>query len=215
MKSILIIASMLLSFSTLANHETNELEMEQIVLDKGMVQLGFLEGEMGMPLHKDLAIVRTDDTPKKVTFLFNYTQVEMICAHRIPDAFTYVEGNRGGTSTEVGPTDKSVNKYRRRGYGYGYGHGYGHGHGGNTYNYYGPDRNFLGICQRWTEMETEKSARVGIYFKKRMKSAEETLKVSIVRKDRHSTSFYFDVDMVTPSRKYKKVRMNSRAVMFK
>lgn len=220
-KSLLLIFALLLSFSSFAS---DELEPEQIVMDKGTFRLGYLEGDMGMPLHKELTLVRTEDTPKKVVFTFFFTQVEMICAERIPDAFTYVEGgSRTSTNTNGNRTTNKRRGYGRHnfgggyghGYGRGYGYGYGHGHGGNTYNYYGPDRNFLGICKRWTEMETEKMGRVGVFFKKKMKSPEETLTVSIVRRDRHTTSFFFDADMVTPSRKYKKKRMNSRAVMFR
>ena len=65
-------------------------------------------------------------------------------------------------------------------------------------------------------METEKMGRVGVYFKKKMRKADqETLTFSITRRDKHTTSFYFDADMLTPSRKYKKKRINSRAVMFR
>jgi hypothetical protein len=64
-------------------------------------------------------------------------------------------------------------------------------------------------------METEKSGRVGLLFKRKMKGNMETVKVMLTRRDRHSTSFYFDADIVTPSRKYKKKRMSSRVVMFR
>ena len=64
-------------------------------------------------------------------------------------------------------------------------------------------------------METEKSGRVGLFFKKKMRSDAETIKVMLTARDRHSTSLYFDADMLTPSRKYRKRRMNSRAIMFR
>ncbi len=215
-RSMFLIFALLFSFSTLAHHEdavTGNLDSEYQALDSSRIHLGYLEGEMGRPFHKEMMFTRTADTPKKVTLSFFYTQIEMICEDRVSDGGGY-GGYYSRANGNIG-INKSTNKY----YGYRGGHhsfggGYGHGYGGG-YENYGYDRNFLGICSKWTEMETEKSGRIGLFFKRRMKGDMETIKIMLTRRDRHSTSFYFDADILTPSRSYTKRRMNSRAIMWK
>jgi len=204
MKNFVLIFSLLFSFSALSHYNERDLSLGEddgshINLNGSRVHLGYLEGEMGMPFHKELVLVRTPNTPKKVTMSFFYTQIEMICEDRVPD---------GGYGNGYGHYNYNNKNNRTHFFGGGY-------HGDHGGNHRGNDRNFMGICRRWTTMETEKSGRVGLFFKKSMKGDQETLKVMITARDRHSTSVFFDAEMLTPSRKYKKKRMNSRAIMFK
>ncbi len=178
---------------------------DDILLDSPVVNLGYLESINGLPFNHTLTLIRNDDTPKMVDVQFSYTQTEMICADRMPDGGGWGGGGccSRGCGNVCGPKpgchdggcyDKSVEKYRG---GYGY------------------DRNFMGICRNWTTMETQKSGRARLIFKKGYHNdSGDIIKLNIHQRDLHSTVFWVKGWATDPNDYYKVINLD-RTVIFK
>lgn len=178
----------------------NFAQAEDILLDSPVVNLGYLESVNGLPFNQTLSFIRTDDTPKMVDILFSYTQIEMICADRMPDGGGCGGGccdggcqpqPEPGCSGGGGCYEKSVEKYR------------------------GYDRNFMGICRHWTKMETQKSGRARLVFKKGYHNdSGDIIKLNIHQRDLHTTEFWIKGWAADPNDYYKVINLE-RTVIFK
>lgn len=208
MKKILL--PLLLLFSV------NFAHAENIILDGPVVNLGYLESVNGLPFNQTLTLIRTMDTPDMVDVQFSYTQVEMICADRMPDA----GGWSGGCGTNCGSTcttcnNKSVEKHGYWGTDW---HHDWHSHGHTDYNRNSYDRNPWGICRNWTTMDTQKSGKIRLVFKAPLHNDEDStsgdeLKLSITQRDLHTTVFWVH-GWATNPKDYYKVTNLERTVIF-
>ncbi len=192
MKKLLLPFLLLFSVNILA---------ENLTLDAPFVNLGYLDSVNGLPFNQTFTFTRTEATPDTVVLNFSYTQVEMICADRMPDGGGYGYGYGGGYGggcngdyCEPEPSQcpsggchpKSIDKYYGD-YSYGFGHSGHHGFD----NHRGFDRNFMGICRHWTTMETQKSGRVKLIFRAAYENESgDIIKVNIHQRDLHSTAFW-------------------------
>jgi hypothetical protein len=195
-----ILLPLLLLFSV------NFANADDILLDAPVVNLGYLESINGLPFNQTLSFVRTDNTPKMVDILFSYTQTEMICADRMPDGGGWGGGGCGGgcchndCDHKPDPYEKSIEKS------YGFYGNYGH---------HGYDRNFMGICRKWTTMETQKSGRARLIFKKGYHNESgDIIKLNIHQRDLHSTVFWVKGWASDPNDYYKVINLD-RTVIFK
>lgn len=182
---------------------------DETLLDSPVVNLGYLESINGLPFNHTLTLIRTDDTPKMVDVQFSYTQTEMICADRMPDGGGWGGGYGGGCCsgpttgcTTCGGYEKSTEKY------HGYRSDYHHGNRGY-------DRNWMGICRNWTTMETQKSGRARLIFKKGYHNESgDMIKLNIYQRDLHSTVFWVKGWATDPKDYYKVINLD-RTVIFK
>ncbi|MFI5391165.1 MAG: hypothetical protein ACHQYQ_07380 [Bacteriovoracales bacterium] len=175
MKKLLLPFLLLFSVNIFAN---------DIPLDTPFVNLGYLESVNGLPFDQTFSFVRTEATPDSVVLNFSYTQVEMICEDRIPDGGGWGGGYYGGGPVVVaGDTRTSGHEKFRSSFSH-------HSHD-VTINHNGYDRNFMGICRHWGEMETQKSGRVKLVFKAAYENESgDIVKVNIHQRDLHSTAFW-------------------------
>jgi hypothetical protein len=193
MKKILLPLMLLLS--------VNFAFAEDIMLDAPVINLGYMESANGLPFNQTFTFTRNDDTPKLVDLIFSYTQTEMICADRTSDGGGCGGGGCGGCGGG-GCHEKSF-----------YNNCWGNGCGGSYNNGY--DRNFMGICRNWTTMETQKSGRARLIFKKGFHNDEgDTIKVNIHQRDLHSTAFWIKGWASNPNDYYKVINLD-RTVIFK
>ncbi len=164
-------------------------------LDSPVVHLGYLEAVNGLPFNKTMAFLRTEDTPKMVDVIFNYTQTEMICEDRVPDG----GGGWGGSFYYWGRVNRNNNE--KHDWDWGHHHGY--------------DRNWMGICRHWTTMETQKSARTRLIFKKAMHNdTGDVIMLNISQRDLHSTVFWVKGWATDPKDYYEVINLE-RTVVFK
>lgn len=162
-------------------------------MDTPFVNLGYLESVNGLPFDQTFSFVRTEATPEQVVLNFSYTQVEMICEDRVPDGGWggWGGGYYGGGPVVVGENRTTDHQKHRSFFGH---HSFDsfdhHSHDVSIHNH-GPDRNFMGICRHWGEMETQKSGRVKLVFKAAFENeAGDIVKVNIHQRDLHSTAFW-------------------------
>jgi len=202
-----ILLPLLLLFSV------NFANAEDILLDAPVVNLGYLESVNGLPFDQTITMVRKEYTPKMVDVQFSYTQVEMICADRMPDGGAWGGGCGGGYCgggcSTGGCGEKSLDKSWR-------GSPHYYGCSGNNCNRNTVDRNFMGICRHWTTMETQKSGRVRLVFKKLTIENEDgdIIKLNIHQRDLHSTAFWINGWVSSPNDGSYEVTNLERAVIF-
>lgn len=177
---------------------------DETLLDSPVVNLGYLESVNGLPFNYTVSMLRTDYTPKMVDVQFSYTQTEMICADRMPDNGG-CGSSCGGDCGDCGCTHGGcTNKWA------------GYNHNTNiTINRRGVDRNFMGICRHWTTMETQKSGRARLIFKKGYHNdSGDIIKLNIHQRDLHSTVFWVKGWASDPNDYYKVINLD-RTVIFK
>lgn len=179
MKKLLLPILLLFSVNISAGEGTGR-DSGDVTLVTPFVNLGYLESANGLPFDHTFSFVRTEATPDSVVLSFSYTQIEMICQDRVPDYGGYGPYFAGGPfvagEARTNTHDKHVSVFSHR---------------ENHYSYPGYDRNFMGICRHWGEMETQKSGRVKLVFRAGFENEDgDIIKVNIHQRDLHSTAFW-------------------------
>lgn len=192
---------------------------ENIIMDGPAVNLGYLESANGVPFNQTLTLVRTADTPDMVDVMFSYTQIEMICADRMPDGGGSCGGGCCGNTCHTGCTtggckDNSVEKNAY--WSNDWHHDWHHIGYSDTRRSF--DRNPWGICKNWTTMETQKSGKIRLVFKAPLHNDEDSaagdeLKLNITQRDLHSTVFWVHGWATNPKDYYKVINLE-RTVIF-